>query len=88
MWKALKNNVFGHNEGDLFDAPLHAIQVHLERGEIEEFKEVKIEKVILEETSFSKEEPKVIAETSPLVSAPKSKGRPKGWKKGQPYTQQ
>jgi len=79
MWKALKDNVFGHNEGDLFDAPLHAVQVHLERGEIEEFKEVKIEKVILEETSVSKEE--VIAETSPLAPAPRKFGRPKGWKK-------
>ena len=76
MWKALKDDVFGHKEGDLFDAPLHAVQVHLECGEIEEFKEVKKEEVIVE--------------TSPLVSAPKSGRlvRPKGWKKGQQYISQ
>ena len=72
MYKCLKNNVFGHNEGDLFEAPLHAVQVHLERGEIEEFKEIpKIEKVVVEETSATKEEPTVI----PFVEAPKKRGR-------------
>ena len=73
MWKCLKNNVFGHNEGDLFDAPLHAIQFHLERGEIEEVKDIpKIEKIVVEETSATKEEPTVI----PFVEAPKRRGRP------------
>ena len=81
MYKALVNDVFGHNVGEIFDAPLHAIQVHLERGEICEVKELpKIEKIILEETSASKE--------VPLAPAPKAKGRPKGWKPGQKYTPQ
>lgn len=75
MYKALKNNVYGHNEGEIFDAPYHAIQVHLEKGEICEVKEIpKIEKVILEETSAIKEIP-VIVET-PKAEAPKRRGRP------------
>ena len=73
MWKALVNDVFGHNEGEIFDAPLHAVQVHLDKGEICEVKELpKIEKVILEETSAIKEE-------TPKVEAPKKRGRQKGW---------
>ena len=85
MYKALVNNVFGKMKGEIFDAPLHAIQAHLGKGEIEEFKELpKIESVILEETSANKEEPVVI----PFVEAPKKKGRPKGWKPGQKYTHQ
>lgn len=99
MWKALKNDVFGHNVGEIFDAPLHAVQVHLEKGEIEECGDVpKFESIILEETSASKE-PLANAEevgkayekklNDPLVEAPKKRmGRPKGWKPGQKYTPQ
>lgn len=86
MWKALKNEVFGHNEGDIFEAPLHAIQAHLDKGKVCEVKELpKIESVILEETSARKE-PLANAEevgkvyekkfNDPLVQAPRRRGRP------------
>lgn len=67
MWKSLKDNVYGHYAGDIFEAPLHAVQSHLDKGEIIEFKELpKIESVNPEETS-----------AIPLEEAPKKRGRKK-----------
>jgi hypothetical protein len=76
MWKALENNVFGKMKGEIFNAPLHAVQAHLEKGEIEEVKEIpKVETikpiVNAEEVGKAYEE-----KLSPLVEAPKRRGRP------------
>ena len=68
MWKALVNDVFGKMKGEIFDAPLHAVQAHLEKGEIEEVKEIpKVEKPIEVKTE-------VLIEETPK---PKKRGRPK-----------
>lgn len=66
MWKALINDVFGKMKGEIFDAPLHAVQAHLEKGEIEEVKEISmVEKPIEVKTE-------VLMKEAP---APKRRGR-------------
>lgn len=81
MWKALENDVFGRMKGEIFDAPLHAIQAHLDKGEVEEIKE----EIIKEPLADAKEVGEAYEEK---FKAPKAKGRPKGWKPGQKYTPQ
>jgi hypothetical protein len=72
MWRALKNDVFGKMWGEVFEAPLHAVQGHLDKGEVEEVKEEVAKTPLADAVEVGKAYEEKLS--SPVV---RKRGRPK-----------